>query len=188
MAVRKGMSTVVRRICLWCQGGSWKLVRECVDKPCPLYPWRQAEDGDDALLRDRIAAFCLSCAGSSEGVAECSADTPMGGQPACPAHPYRIPAEFLGEFFVGPDPESVPAPASDVLLPPVQQPVTAVQQVRLLPGLGEVCSKLVAEPSHEIRCATSSPPSRNEVVISALSLPEALVGLNPERAPEALDI
>jgi hypothetical protein len=182
------MSTVVRRICLWCQGGSWKLVRECVDNPCPLYPWRQAEDGDDALLRARIAAFCLSCAGSSEGVAECSADTPMGGQPACPAHPYRIPAELLGEDLVGPDPEFEPAPASDVSPPPVQQPVTAVQQVRFLPGLGEVCAQVVSEPCHEIRCETPSPPGRNEEIFPALSLPEALVGLNSERAPEALDI
>lgn len=185
MAVRKGMPAVVRRICLWCQGGSWKLVRECVDNPCPLYPWRMAENGEDGVLRTRIAAFCLSCAGSNEGVAECSADMPIGGQPVCPAHPYRIPSDSPEEGCAAPE---LSAESIQGALPTtVSPPVTAVQQVRLLPGLGEACVKSGVRPLDEVRCETL-PPSRDGDIPPALSLPEALAGLNYERAPKALDI
>lgn len=184
MAVRKGMPAVVRRICLWCQGGSWKLVRECVDNPCPLYPWRMAENGEDGLLRTRIATFCLSCAGSSEGVAECSADMPIGGQPVCPAHPYRIPTDSSEEGCADPE---LSAESIQGALPTAGSPLaTAVQQVRFLPGLGEVCAKACVRPSDEAQCET--PPARDGDIPPALSLPEALAGLNFERAPKALDI
>lgn len=177
MAVRKGMPAVVRRICLWCQGGSWKRVGECADDPCPLYPWRTAEVGDDAALRARIVEFCLSCAGSPEAVAECGADTPMGGQPACPAHPYRFVVDEQGEPLSAPAPEPVP----------VQ--ITVVQQVRLLPGLGGVSPRPCPAPTEPPAPLAPPRPSGNgHELPPALSLPEALATLTPERAPEALDI
>ena len=68
MAVRKAMPGVVRKICLWCQGGSTRLVKECAHALCPLHSCRMVEDADDATLLSRIASFCLTCAGSAEAV------------------------------------------------------------------------------------------------------------------------
>lgn len=91
MAAKKGLPRLVRKICLWCQGDSPKLVRECVQVDCSLHPHRHLEDGDDNLLRGCIRAFCLCCAGSADAVFECAADQPLGGHKPCPAHPYRLP-------------------------------------------------------------------------------------------------
>ena len=114
MAVRKAMPGVVRKICLWCQGGSTRLVKECAHVLCSLHSCRMVEDADDATLLSRIASFCLTCAGSAEAVAECTANVPIGGQPPCPAHPYRIPEQL-----------------------PVAQQAVLAQQVKPLPGLCE---------------------------------------------------
>lgn len=81
MASRSAMPGVIRKICLWCQGGSPKFVRECKHVLCPLHACRLIEDGEDAAVQDCIAAFCLACAGSPEAVADCSADVPIGAQP-----------------------------------------------------------------------------------------------------------
>lgn len=164
MAARKGMSGVVRRICLWCQGKSWMRVRECAQVSCPLHGCRLAADGDDGVLRDCIREFCLSCAGSPEAVDECSADKPMGGQPACPAHPFRN-----GDMAC-----ASPQPS---------------QQVRLLPGLGDIPA-----PGKD-----SSPPPQDDAQAplagqpriapaAASTGPGALSITHAERAPEALDI
>jgi hypothetical protein len=141
-----------------------------------------AENGEEGLLRARIAAFCMSCAGSPEAVAECSADTPIGGQSACPAHPYRTCSDVSAPGCADLKIEDAPEP-----IPAVVQPVAVVQQVRLLPGLGEGCAKSGVRPADEVRPAPPSSISSVEIP-PALSLPEALAGLNPERAPEALDI
>jgi hypothetical protein len=114
MAVRRAMPGVIRKICLWCQGGSARLVKECAHARCPLHSCRMVEDEDNAILLSRIAAFCLACAGSADAVFECTADVPIGGQPSCPAHPYRIHEQA-----------------------PAQQQATLAQKVRPLPGLGE---------------------------------------------------
>lgn len=162
MAARKEVPGVIRKICLWCQGGSWKGVRDCAHGPCPLHPCRLIEDGDDALLQGCIAAFCLTCAGNAEAVAECGADRPMGVQPPCPAHPFRL--------------------AGPVLLDgasPCVEPCPPAQQIRPLPGLGEFPQRPPAEDAPV--AAPQAPP------IQAASH-EALATMHAERAPEALDI
>ena len=112
MAARNAMTGVIRKICLCCQGGSPTFVRECGHVQCPLHSCRMIEAGEDAALQNCIAAFCLACAGSPEAVADCSADIPIGAQPPCPAHSFRMP-------------EETPVP----------------QLVRPLPGLGEACEQ-----------------------------------------------
>jgi hypothetical protein len=116
MADRNAMPGVIRKICLWCQGGSPKFVRECEHVLCPLHSCRLIEEGEESALQECIAAFCLACAGSPDAVADCSADVPIGAQPPCPAHAFRIP-------------EAAPL----------------AQQVRFLPGLGDVHGR-PAEP------------------------------------------
>lgn len=158
MAARKGLPRLVRKICLWCQGDSPKLVRECVQADCPLHPHRQPEDGDDDLLRRCIRDFCLCCAGSADAVRECAADRPLDGHKPCPAHPYRLP-EAVGI-------------------------VRKVRQiVRTLPGLD--VAPIVPEPLSEIdppesaANPASTPPGRAICPFSS--------GL-AEHAPAALDI
>ncbi len=165
MAARKGMSGVVRRVCLWCQGKSWMRVRECAQVSCPLHACRLTEDGDDVKLGSCIREFCLSCAGSPEAVDECSADRPMGGQPACPAHPFRNGAMVC----------SCPQPS---------------QQVRLLPGLGDI-SATREEPSSPSRTDAQAPPVEQPRIAPAAPMSTgagALSITHTERAPEALDI
>jgi hypothetical protein len=164
MAARKGMSGVVRRICLWCQGKSWMRVRECAQVSCPLHACRLTEDGDDVKLDSCIREFCLSCAGSPEAVDECSADKPMGGQPACPAHPFRS-----GETACA-----------------CQQPL---QQVRLLPGLGDAHAQGKEPPTPPQADAQAPPAGQPRISPSATpTCPGALSITHAERAPEALDI
>jgi hypothetical protein len=159
MAARKEMPGVIRKICLWCQGGSWRGVRDCALGSCPLHPCRLVEDGDDALLQGCIAEFCLACAGGAEAVAECGADRPMGVQPPCPAHPYRL---------AGPvQPDGVPQNS---------EPCVPAQQIRPLPGLGEFRQRL--SPEGAPVAAPPTPPVQHE----------ALTVMHAERAPEALDI
>lgn len=167
MAARKGMSGVVRRICLWCQGKSWMRVRECAQLSCPLHACRLEECGNDAELQECIRNFCLVCAGDAEAVHECSADRPMGGQPACPAHPYR-------------NAEAVAACA---------QPLVS-QQVRPLPGLGDV-RVAPREPSAPLKADMPDPFAGQPRVAPAAasqSCPDALSITHAERVPEALDI
>ena len=168
MAARKGMSGVVRRICLWCQGKSWMRVRECAQASCPLHACRLMEDCDDGALRECVRNFCLACAGSPEAVSECCADRPMRGQPACPAHPYRT-----GES-----------------LSVCPQPVAA-QQVRLLPGLGDVCARMIDEPACPPQADAAVPSGPPPCSVAAAPPPAGSAALSithSERAPEALDI
>lgn len=88
MAAKKKVSRVIRELCLSCQGGSPKLVRECVQDECALHALREGESSD-ATLHRAITVFCLACAGSPEAVQECTADQPVGNQRACPAHAFR---------------------------------------------------------------------------------------------------
>ena len=176
MAARKGMSAVVRRICLWCQGKSWMRVRECEQVSCPLHSCRLQEDGDEGALLECVRDFCLDCAGSPQAVEECTADRPMGGQPACPAHPFRT-----GDGAVA----SRQAPAS--------------QQVRPLPGLGELCARAGRQPVRPEASAAGAPaadePFPHAVfketcapVAAPLSRQVALPITHAERVPEAPDI
>jgi hypothetical protein len=161
MASRSAMPGVIRKICLWCQGGSPKFVRECEHALCPLHACRLIEEGEDALVQDCIAAFCLSCAGSPEAVADCSADVPIGAQPPCPAHAFRIP--------------EVPHPA---------------QQVGFLPGLGEVRGRPAAPCASPDGQVVEPAVRAAQEVPAAQSTPrhEDLANMYSGRAPEALDI
>ncbi len=89
MHVGKELPRLVRGLCLWCQGQSWSLVRECTDAHCPLHAHRACSDDTEADLMAAVRAFCLACAGSIEAVEACAAHTGVGSQPPCPAHPFR---------------------------------------------------------------------------------------------------
>jgi hypothetical protein len=119
------------------------------------------EEGEEGALQECIASFCLACAGSPEAVADCSADVPIGAQPPCPAHPFRM-------SEAGPPP----------------------QQVRHLPGLCAQRKQEEDPCQHEgkplLPCPASE-PSRAPAV-SNRSLHEGLAAIYPGRAPEALDI
>lgn len=91
MAARKGMPRLIRKICLWCQGDSLKLVQECSQGDCPLHSHRLQDDGDDRVLGRCLGDYCLRCAGSPESVVECTAHQRFGVHGPCPAYPYRIP-------------------------------------------------------------------------------------------------
>lgn len=172
MAVRKGMSAVVRRICLWCQGKSWMRVRECEQVTCPLHACRLQEDGDGGVLLECIRSFCLDCAGSPQAVEECTADRPIGGQPACPAHPFRT-----GDGAV------------------VFRQVHAAQQVRPLPGLGEACARperQAGRPDASSADAALADADPGNACVPAAATPlyrqVALPITHAERVPEAPDI
>lgn len=161
MAARNLMPGVIRKICLWCQGGSPKFVRECEHVLCPLHSCRLIEEGEEAALKECIVSFCMACAGSPEAVADCSADVPIGAQPPCPAHPFRMP-------------EATPPS----------------QQVRHLPGLCTQCAQEEEVCEQETTPHLPSPasePSRTSDV-SNRPLHEGLAAIYPGRAPEALDI
>ena len=162
MAARKGMSGVVRRLCLLCQGDNWLRVRECPETSCPVHSCRLADDGDDAVFISCIRRFCLLCAGSPDAVEDCTADRPMGGQPACPAHPYR----------------NAEIPSSCARSGPVQQ-------VRPLPGLGDALASggVKRDAAATVDSAGSSAPPA-----TPMARREGLTITISERAPEALDI
>jgi hypothetical protein len=94
-------------------------------------------------------------------VADCSANVPIGAQPPCPAHPFRMPEE---------------APPG--------------QQVRPLPGLGGVPERLAtsgARGNERILESAVDDSPRVSVTLDQ-SRHEGLAGISPGRAPEALDI
>ena len=161
MTARNAMSGVIRKICLCCQGGSPKFVRECEHVLCPLHSCRMIEEGEDAALQNCIATFCLACAGSLEAVADCSANVPIGAQPPCPAHSFRIP-------------DATPV----------------AQQVRPLPGLGAVredCAKSGSRGNGQSLEPGKDDQSRRPATLDQ-PRHEGLVPISPGRAPEALDI
>jgi hypothetical protein len=43
---------LIRRHCLWCQGGQAPLVRECHERECPLWPYRMGRNPNYAALSD----------------------------------------------------------------------------------------------------------------------------------------
>lgn len=158
MASRNAMPGVIRKICLWCQGGSPKFVRECEHILCPLHACRLIEEGEDAAVQACIAAFCLACAGSPEAVADCSANIPIGAQPPCPAHAFRMPEE-----------------------------ASPTQQVGFLPGLGDVLGR-VAAPGAAPEAKTVGDSRAELPAEQVSPRREDLVGIFTGRAPEALDI
>ena len=161
MADRNAMPGVIRKICLWCQGGSPKFVRECEHVLCPLHACRLVEEGGDVAVQNCIAAFCLACAGSPEAVADCSADVPIGAQPPCPAHAFRI---------------------LEATLP--------AQQVGFLPGLVELRGKTAACcASTDVQAAESGSRVKQEFpAAQSPRLHEDLASMYSGRAPAALDI
>jgi hypothetical protein len=94
-------------------------------------------------------------------VADCSANVPIGAQPPCPAHPFRMP-------------EAAPV----------------AQQVRPLPGLGTVrenCSKSGSRGSGHALEPGKGDQSRCPATLDQ-PRHEGLVLISSGRAPEALDI
>lgn len=89
MAAKKGLLRVVRKVCLWCQGKSWPMVRKCAQSDCPLHGWRLVDQAEDALVLAALHTFCIHCAGNPEAAAACTADQAIGGHDPCPAHPFR---------------------------------------------------------------------------------------------------
>lgn len=159
MAARNAMPGVIRKICLCCQGGSPTFVRECEHVLCPLHSCRMIEEGEDAALQNCIEAFCLACAGSPEAVTDCSADIPIGAQPPCPAHPFRMP-------------EATPLP----------------QLVRPLPGLGKACEQ-GAKSGLQTDTQFVGTDDTPQVPAALNQLRhEKLATISPGRTPEALDI
>lgn len=125
-----------------------------------------AEDADDASLLSRIGAFCLACAGSPEAVVECTADVPIGGQPRCPAHSYRIPEQV-----------------------PVAQQASLAQQVKPLPGLGESCALQDERvPAGEERPSAARSDASAPPPAGIPARHDTLSAMCSGRAPEALDI
>lgn len=167
MAVTKGLPRVVRKLCLWCQGQSWRLVKECPQSGCPLHTCRLGGDGDGQLL-GCLQAFCLDCAGSQEAVEACTADLPMGGQCPCPAHPFR------SLFFQTAEAQAV------------------IQQVRKLPGLGIPAESKENEAGgvcqREGREGASGPGLPEVSLHSEGVCLRVGSTVNACRAPEALDI
>ena len=167
MAVTKGLPRVVRKVCLWCQGQSWRLVKECGQSGCALHAFRLGgEDGGQLLAC--LQAFCLDCAGSQEAVEACTANLPMGGQCPCPAHPFRL------LFFQTSAAQAV------------------IQQLRKLPGLGIPPESRENEAGGV--CQGEGREAAPGSGLPEVPLPSAGVCLragstvNACRAPEALDI
>jgi len=158
MADRNAMPGVIRKICLWCQGGSPKFVRECEHVLCPLHSCRLIEEGEGPALQECIAVFCLACAGSPDAVADCSADVPIGAQPPCPAHAFRIPEV---------------APPS--------------QLVRFLPGLGDELGRPAEHRAMSDDQTVEQGVQTAQNVAAARSIPSH-EDMYSGRAPEALDI
>lgn len=160
MTARNELPGVVRKICLWCQGDSWKQVEECTLSSCSLHAVRMDRDLTEPLAKECIVAYCLQCAGSAEDVEECSAYRPFAGHPACPAHPFRRPGPAL--------------PVQNIVaLPGLAPPdVTAfTQKEDASPGAN-------AEPGPDSAPPQPSTPQR----------PSQSDALAFGRAPEALDI
>lgn len=79
----------IRKECLYCMGGSFKLVAECETITCGLWSYRMGriEPGADRRLLRVIRQFCLQCVGSSDEVRKCNGKMLEGG--VCNFHPYR---------------------------------------------------------------------------------------------------
>lgn len=160
MAARNELSGVVRRLCLWCQGDSWKLVDECDQLSCALHGIRLERDVDAPLAQSCLVAHCLQCAGSSEAVEECAADQPYAGHLPCPAHAFRRPGR------------AVP-----------------VQHIATLPGLApaDMAEKAGEETAGGAQDGSGAVKPRTQPVAGCR--PQSCVSaLRVNRDPEALDI
>ena len=79
----------IRKECLYCMGGSFKLVAECETITCGLWSYRtgRIEPGADRRLLRVIRQFCLQCVGSAIEVRKCTGKLLDGT--ICNLHPYR---------------------------------------------------------------------------------------------------
>jgi len=79
----------IRRQCLSCMGGSFKLVADCPGLECSLYPYRFGRlDGADGRTLRAIREYCLECAGSAYEVKTCQGDKAADGP--CPLYGFRL--------------------------------------------------------------------------------------------------
>lgn len=80
----------IRKECLYCMGGSSKLVADCETITCVLRMYRtgRIEPGADRRLLRVIRSFCLQCVGTSDEVRKCTGKMIDGT--VCNLHSYRI--------------------------------------------------------------------------------------------------
>ncbi len=159
MTERLELPRIIRKICLWCQGQSWKMVCECACTECALHAMRIVESAEPQLLFRSLKDFCLACAGSPEEVASCTANQAVGGQGPCPMHSIRELDESV---------------------------LVSRQQVRTLPGLVEPLAAVGTNESARTETRTLSVP---QIIPATVGTPmHPLGGFCQEHAPEALDI
>jgi hypothetical protein len=79
----------IRKQCLYCMGGSFKLVNECETITCVLWSYRTGiiQPGADRRLLRIIRAFCLECVEGYTEVKNCTGKMVDGHK--CNFHQYR---------------------------------------------------------------------------------------------------
>jgi len=86
----------IRRHCRLCMNGSQKMIIECPNRNCPLYPFRTEIAQEENLFRV-ISAYCAYCAGGENLVREC--DGKFLSKDRCPLWPLRFgPLGYMGAF------------------------------------------------------------------------------------------
>lgn len=82
----------IRKQCLHCMGGSFRLVSECPDVDCPLYPYRfgRLQPGISGRTIRIIRQYCLGCAGSAHEVKTCQGNEIYLGNEPCVLWPFRL--------------------------------------------------------------------------------------------------
>lgn len=80
----------IRKECLYCMGGSFKLVNDCETITCALWPYRAGviQSGADRRLLRIIRAFCLECVEGYAEVKNCTGKMIDGHK--CNFHHYRL--------------------------------------------------------------------------------------------------
>jgi len=159
MTERLELPRIIRKICLWCQGQSWKMVCECACTECALHAMRIVESAEPQLLFRSLKVFCLTCAGSPDDVHSCTADQAVGSQGPCPMHSIRELDESV---------------------------LASRQRVCTLPGLAEPLAIVCTNESVLTEARTMSVPQI--IPVSAGASMHPMVGFSQKHAPEALDI
>ena len=76
----------IRKQCVQCMGGSFKMVEECPSIDCPLWEFRFGKDVRGSRVK-AIRKFCLQCAGSAAEVKTCQGDKSVV---PCPLYKFRF--------------------------------------------------------------------------------------------------
>ncbi|MFO7817938.1 MAG: hypothetical protein ACQES5_02370 [Thermodesulfobacteriota bacterium] len=91
-------AAAIRWHCRLCMNGSRKMIAECSDRNCLLYPFRnEIIQGEKDLFRV-INAYCACCAGGENLIRECDGKFLSGKR--CPLWPLRFgPLGYMGAFM-----------------------------------------------------------------------------------------